>query len=265
MRRVRFAVEVDGQNLAPQAAKAEAAPVHRRHRQRPGNPPALGQRESRSSGASASTTAGRPWSCRHRSPTSTGRDVTLGAARMLGPVRGRPRLVAPGGLDAGAGGRRLLRAPRRLAVPRPTRKPRPGRSSSTAVPGVLALAQRESPGGLAIGFLSALTGSPSVHARFRPARAARPWGPTLRLGGRVLKPGQTIALDPVWLSVEENRYDALERYGDAVAALAPPAGPHRGQRPVVQLVSDPHGDQRGDRAGPRGRSPPSISSRWVWT
>ena len=27
-------------------------------------------------------------------------------------------------------------------------------------------------------------------------------------------------VDPVWLSVEENRYDALERYGDAVAALA---------------------------------------------
>ena len=45
--------------------------------------------------------------------------------------------------------------------------------------------------------------------------------PELRQQKKILPAGQTIALDPVWLSVEENGYDALERYGDAVAALAP--------------------------------------------
>ena len=86
--------------------------------------------------------------------------------------------------------------------------------------GVLALAPRSSRRGLAIGFLSAHEGSPVVHARFRAGEGGTSLGATLSLAGKILPAGQTIDLDPVWLSVEENRYDALERYGDAVAALA---------------------------------------------
>src|SRR5206468_2223436 len=39
--------------------------------------------------------------------------------------------------------------------------------------------------------------------------------------GRKLAPGETLELDPVYLSAHNDPFEALEKYGDAAAAFAP--------------------------------------------
>jgi hypothetical protein len=219
VRRVRFLVEAGGQTLAPQSVKAEAAP----------------QTDALGSGLEIRQRWGKGLQLErsirlyHGRPNvvvcaqivnKTGRDVTLDMAKVLdlsAADRGWWHLAD------------IMRAPAAVGFPgcSPACRPAPDEESAAeaeqqcASDGVLALVQRRSGGGLAIGLLSAGQGSPTVHARFQAGEGGTALGAGLSLGGRVLRPGQTLVLDPVWLSVEENGYDALERYGDAAAALAP--------------------------------------------
>jgi hypothetical protein len=167
------------------------------------------------------------------------RDVTLGSARLLDLseenggwwfLDTHSSLKPP---HAGSSRRSLtsalLRAPAAVGYPgtSPPCRPAPDEEATAGTEthygssGVLVLSAKDSRGGLALGFLSARQGSTSVAARFKTCEGGTALGATLSLGGRVLKPGQTLALDPVWLSVEDDRFDALERYGDAVAGMAP--------------------------------------------
>jgi alpha-galactosidase len=218
VRRVRFAVEAAGQTLVPQAAKAEAAPVT----------DAIG------SGLEIRRRWGKGIEVEHRIrlyhgrpavvvlaqiTNHTGRDVTLGSARMLDLSEGNRGWWHLAG---------VMRAPAAVGYsgtsspcrPAPDEESLAEAGQDYSSDGVLALSQPSSPGGLAVGFLSAQKGAPSVHARFRGGEGGMSLGAALHLG-RVLPRGQTIALDPVWLAVEDNGFDALERYGDAVAAMSP--------------------------------------------
>ncbi len=218
VRRVQFAVEVDRQSLSPEKAEAAAAPftdaigsgveicqrwgkgieVVRRIRVYDGRPAVV---------ISAQIA------------NHTGRDVMLGTAKMLGLSQGNQGWWHLGN---------LLRAPAAVGYPgaSPPCRPAPGEEPLAAAgqqygsSGVLALAQQESPGGLVLGALSARESSPSVRAGFQTGLGGTSLEAALNVGS-ALGPGQTITLDPVWLSVEEDRYGALERYGDAAAVLAP--------------------------------------------
>jgi hypothetical protein len=219
VRRVRFAVEAAGQTLSPKAVKATAAPLT----DAIGSGLEICQRWGKGIEVERRIRLyhGRPavvvWA---QITNNTGRDVTLGTARMLDVSegdRGWWHLVG------------VMRAPAAVGYSgaSPPCRPAPDEESLAEAgqqygsSGVLALAYRQSRGGLAIGALSAQQSSPHVYARFQAGQGGTSLGADLSLGGRVLAAGQSIALDPVWLSVEENRYDALERYGDAAAALAP--------------------------------------------
>ena len=76
--------------------------------------------------------------------------------------------------------------------------------------------------------------------------------------------GQTITLGPVWLSAEQSGFDALERYGDAVAALAPQpartgaAGVWCSWYPIRMGINE-------ELSWPTRPLPPNTSSRWDWT
>jgi hypothetical protein len=86
--------------------------------------------------------------------------------------------------------------------------------------GVITLASKGPSAGLTVGFLTALEGSPGVQAGFRPGEGGTSLSASLGYSGRILPAGQTIALDSVWISAEQDPYAGLERYGDAVAAAA---------------------------------------------
>jgi len=238
VRRVRFGVEVDGQNVASQPVKAEAAPFTDaiggglEIRQSWGTEVQVQRRIRLYHGKAAVVVAVQV-------TNGSERDITLGSARVLDLSEENGgwwflnrSLFAP--REDGTAERSvpsaLLQAPAAVGYsgasppcrPAPDEEATAGTETHYGSSGVLALCPRDSRCGLALGFLSALTGSPSVAARFRACDGGTALGATLSLGGRVLKPGQTLALDPVWLSVEDSRYDALERYGAAVAAIVPP-------------------------------------------
>jgi alpha-galactosidase len=220
VRRARFAIEADGQTLAPTAVKTEVAPVTDalggglEIRQRWGQGLEVERRLRLYHGRPTVVVSGQI-------ANRTDREVKLGAARLL-EVSESDRgwwhlanvLQAPAAVGyAGAG---------------PPCRPAPDDEAAAAADqqygstGVLALAPRNAGAALVIGFLSAQQGSPFLQARFRAGEGGTALGATLSLSGRVLAPGQTIALDPVWLSVEEQRLEALERYGDAAAAITSP-------------------------------------------
>ncbi|MBN1442804.1 MAG: alpha-galactosidase, partial [Planctomycetes bacterium] len=73
-------------------------------------------------------------------------------------------------------------------------------------------------GGLVIGFLRAREARPDVEALFLPGVGGTALSARQRFLGRVLRAGETLALDPVALSASATFHDALELYGDAVAA-----------------------------------------------
>ncbi len=217
VRRVRFAVEIDGESTSPEEAEGQAAPFT--------DPIGSGMEISQTWGEGVQIV--RRLRVYHGWPAvavsalvtnKTGSSVTLGSAGMLR-------------LSESDGGwwhlAELMSAPAAIGYPgtSPPCRPVPDELLGTGSlqygsSGLLAFVQRESPAGLTLGALSAQQGSPSVRAGFQAGAG----GTSMEVAlppGNVLQPGQTIALDPVWLSVEENRYDAMERYGDAVAALAP--------------------------------------------
>ncbi len=218
VRRVRFAVEVNGQIAAPEKVRAESAPFT----------------DTSGSGMEIRQTWGQGVEIERRIRVYDGRpaivvaaqianrtdhDITLGTAKMLSLAehdRGWWHLAG------------LMRAPAAVGYPGalPPCRPAPdeeaqgGTVQQYGSSGVLALAPRESPGGLTLGALSAQAGGPSIRAAFQTGAGGTSLEAAVHAGA-VVRPGQTLAVDPVWLSVEANRYDALERYGDAVAACAP--------------------------------------------
>ena len=220
VRRVHWAVDVNGRTFQPAGVKAEVVPVSDaiggglEIRQRWGEGIEIQRRIRLYHGRPAVLVSGRV-------TNNTGGEAKLGNAKMLELSDG----------DRGwwhlAG---LLRAPAAVGYSgaSPACRPAPDEEALAEAgqrygsAGVLGLSPQESPAGLALGFLSARAGSPFVDARFRAGEGGTSLGANLSTAGRVLPVGGTIDLDPVWLAVEENRHGALEHFGDAVAALASP-------------------------------------------
>lgn len=217
-----FAIEAGGREWSPRGARAELLPV----------------RDAIGPGAEIRQTWGEEIQIERRIRVYHGkpavlvaaqmtnrsrRDVALGSAKLIdvsaeqqgwwhlpGPMR------PPAAVSYGGGGARCRPAPdEELGTTAETQY------GST---GVLALSGQGCAGGLAIGGLSAREGWPQVHARFRSGEGGISLGSTSGFDRKTLPPGQTIVLDSVWLSAEDNHYDALEHYGDAIAALWP--NPH---------------------------------------
>ena len=165
VRRVRFAVEVDGQSVAPEKVRAESAPFTDAFgsgmeiRQSWGQGVEIDRRIRVYDGRPAIVVAAQI-------ANRTDHDITLGTAKMLSLSEG----------DRGwwhlAG---LMRAPAAVGYPgaSPPCRPAPdeeaqgGTVQQYGSSGVLALAQRESPGGLTLGALSAQAGGPSIRAAFQ--------------------------------------------------------------------------------------------------
>ncbi len=87
--------------------------------------------------------------------------------------------------------------------------------------GILTLAHRSPSAGLAFGYLTAKEARPDLVARVRAYEGGSVLLARQRFLGRRLGDGESIELDPVYLSVHGDAYAALERYGDAAAAFAP--------------------------------------------
>ncbi len=147
------------------------------------------------------------------------RDVTLGEARMaqVGPeTRGWWHLG------------RLVQTPAAVGYPgvMPPCRPASGvdvmanPSQSYYASGSLALSCPQPDASLTIGYLAALEGSPQIQAGFRLGDGGTSLSAVLAYGGRILPAGQSIAIEPLWISAEASAHAGLERYGDAVAAFA---------------------------------------------
>ena len=265
VRRVRFGVELDRQNLASEPAKAEAAPftdaigsglelrqcwgtgveVQRRIRIYHGKA-AVVVAVQVTNGSDQDATLGSArvldlseenggWWFLDSSPLAAGKDGTVRAERDVcfaaGPRRGR---------FLGAS------SPCR---PAPDEEATAGTETHYGSSGVLALCPRDSKGGLAMGFLSALTGSPSVAAAVPSVRRGHGFGSDLVLGRAGFEARPDARVGP---RLVVRRGQPLRRLGTVRrrrGGHGASAGPHRGQRPVVQLVSAADDDQRGDRAG----------------
>jgi alpha-galactosidase len=86
--------------------------------------------------------------------------------------------------------------------------------------GTLALRWTEPAGAMVVGFLTGQQAQPSVHARFEPGKGGTALTASLPFRDRLLEPGESLALDTVWLSAEPDAFAALSHYADAVAACA---------------------------------------------
>ncbi len=149
---------------------------------------------------------------------NSGRDLVLGEARMahLGPeTRGWWHLG------------RLMQSPAAAGFPGmvPPCRPAAGietlanASQSYQASGTLALSGTQPAAGLTIGFLAALEGAPHIQAGYRLGDGGVSLSAVLNYGGRILPAGQSIALEPLWISAESSPHAGLERYGDAIASL----------------------------------------------
>ena len=98
----------------------------------------------------------------------------------------------------------------------------PGKNEQTYnSAGLLALAARNPPAGLAFGFLTAREARPDLSAKFRVGEGGTQLLAHQPFLGRKLASGETLELDPVYLSAYTDPFAALEKYGDAAAAFAP--------------------------------------------
>jgi hypothetical protein len=220
VRRVHFALEADQRTLGPKGVRAEVVPCSDAIGpglevcQRWGNPIAVERRIRVYDGRPAVVVAAQI-------TNRGGREVKLGPVRML-ELSDRDR----GWWHLSD----LIRAPAAVGFsgaspacrPAPEEEPASTGGTQYGSQELLALASPDAPGGMALGALSARSSSSAVSARFRCGDGGTTLEATLHPRSGTMSPGQTIAFDPVWLSVEDNRYDAFERYGDAVAALASP-------------------------------------------
>lgn len=100
-------------------------------------------------------------------------------------------------------------------LPADTSKERNYSSSS-----FLGLSSREPGTGLVVGFLRTLQGFPNLDAKFETGKGGTRLLAHTACNGRVLGPGESVELDPVYVVAETNGYAALEHYGDAFAAFA---------------------------------------------
>ena len=98
----------------------------------------------------------------------------------------------------------------------------PGKTEETYTSaGLLALASRKPPAALAFGFLTAREARPDLSAKSHAGE-----GGTMLLAHqpfleRKLAPGETLEFDSVYLCAGTDPFEALEKYGEAVAAFAP--------------------------------------------
>ena len=244
IRRAGLAIDVDGRQLTPQAATAETAPF--------GDALGRGMEIRQRWGKEIEIQRcvrlydGRPAVVVSVQITNhMDRDVTLDAAKMLdlaasdqGSWRLGDSMRPPAAVGYPGAAPPCRPAPDETANGDRSHLPRSGPKAGTDAQrwsshkgdlspytsqGVLALARPGSPGAMAIGCLSAGEGTPSIHADFQPGSGGTSLAAAMNFGSKkeILLAGQTIVLDPVWLSVEADGYAALECYGDAVAALAP--------------------------------------------
>jgi alpha-galactosidase len=217
--RDRFSVEVDGRLLSPRAAKTETASC----RDALGSAVEICQRWGQGVVLERRIRLYRDRPAivlLAQATNQTAHDVTLGRVRML-DVAG----ALGGGWRLADGGQ----PPAAVAFPAPAPACRPAPDEKTGPPvqqhcgmGVLALKHPRSTTTLVLGSLSARQCLPVISDRFERGKGGTSLGIDYVFERRVLPPGGTIAFDPVWLAVEENGFDALEHYGDAVAALAAP-------------------------------------------
>lgn len=146
------------------------------------------------------------------------RDVRLGAARLIDVTWDQAAWWSMGRTYQTSA---VVGYPGAAPPCRPADELGPGAGGqSFGSAGVLALAHRQPDCGLAIGLVTAVEGSPSVGASFRPGQGGTGLTAVSNVGGRVLGPGKTVTLDTAWLSVEADPLAVLEHYGDAVAAMA---------------------------------------------
>jgi hypothetical protein len=87
--------------------------------------------------------------------------------------------------------------------------------------GVLALACREPNVALVAGYLRADEASPDLTADFRVDEGGTSLSAASRFMGRVLRPGETIELNRVYLAAGTDAFQALEAYGEALALCGP--------------------------------------------
>jgi hypothetical protein len=138
----------------------------------------------------------------------TGKAATLGEIRLVDAV-------SPTGKCWWVAGSYL--APAAVAYPYATPACRPApegdAEQSYQSGGLLALSSPKTNTAMAVGMLSAEGGVPEITAKFLPGKG----GASLRAGfdyhARPLADGETLVLDPIWLSVDD-RFKVLEHYGD---------------------------------------------------
>src|ERR1043166_9531532 len=125
---------------------------------------------------------------------------------------------------------RLVRKHRQPLLPGTLPRHRPARTSIPGRRRGLASRQRSRksplparnpPAGLAFGFLTAREARPDLSAKFRVGQGGTQLLAHQPFLGRKLASGETLELDPVYLSAYTDPFAALEKYGDAAAAFAP--------------------------------------------
>jgi hypothetical protein len=150
----------------------------------------------------------------------TERDLSLGHAVLIDVGKGQG-----GWWHVGS----LLTAPAVVGYPgltppcRPAVRPgtAPANERTYASSGVLALAPPEPACGLTLGFATAAAGGPAVTAKFEPGSGGTGLRAALDLGGRALAPGESLALDGVWLAAHADPCAGLDEYGAVVAQAVP--------------------------------------------
>jgi len=209
-----FALEIDGKTLHARSAVTEIQPFH----DKMGSGKEIVQRWT--NGIEVLNTfrvyddrPGFTISAHIRNPTAA--NMSLGTQHMIdlygstnaGWKLGRPNLSPASVYVAGFSELQCL--------PADSSKERDYNSSS-----FLGLSSRESGTGLVVGFLTTFQGFPNLNAKFETAKGGTRLLAHEQLNGRLLGPGESLELDPVYVIANTNSYVALEQYGDAVAAFA---------------------------------------------
>lgn len=83
--------------------------------------------------------------------------------------------------------------------------------------GVLALAVRHPSAVLALGFIRAHEASPEIKAEYRMAKGGTRLSASSRFIGRLLKPKQTVELNRLYIACDQNVFQVMEQFGQAMA------------------------------------------------
>jgi hypothetical protein len=213
-----FSIEIDGQVLRPAEAETETAPIT----DKLGPGIQISQKWGKTIqihrtihvyDSGTITFSGRV-------TNATGHDIAIGAVKMLDVSGDRGNWIL--------NEKKLDRAPAAVYVAGfsvlacdPATDAPAGKTRDYGASQILALSDPQSHGALVLGFLTTAVGWPDVSAHFEGGRGGRGLLAQSRLEARKLAAGQTIDLDTVYLSADQDAYAALEHYGDAVAAMSP--------------------------------------------